>query len=172
MPQPAVQCCRLLNSTLFWWSRSAVLVACATLSAFSERNGQPMLMVSGVVGGVDTRAGVHVAAVVDANGGVAFGHESFPGKGTSNVGCTVVAFWNEVFTGTWRVPLSAEMRRYCMDAPSAKKKTTTKRMNSAMPAHLNTGLHIASLAPRRPSRWIAAFRTIQVHRSDRYARLR
>ena len=90
---------RLSCSFQLGWSRSAVLLACATLSAFSERNGQPMLMVSGVIGGVDTRAGVHVAAVVDTNGGVAFGHESFPGKGTSNVGCTVVAFWNEVFTG-------------------------------------------------------------------------
>jgi len=131
-----------------------------------------MLMVSGVVGGVDTRAGVHVAAVFDTNGGVAFGHESFPGKGTSSVGCTVVAFWNEVFAGTWRLPLSAEARRYCVDAPSATKKTTMKVMNSAMPDHLSAGLHIASLAPLRPSRWTAAFRTIHVHRRDRNARLR
>ena len=36
-----------------------------------------MLMVSGVVGGVDTHADVHVAAAVDANGGL-LGIESFP----------------------------------------------------------------------------------------------
>ncbi len=36
-----------------------------------------MLMVSGVVGGVDTHADVHVAAAVDRNGGV-LGIESFP----------------------------------------------------------------------------------------------
>jgi hypothetical protein len=36
-----------------------------------------MLMVSGVVGGVDTRADVHVAAALDANGGL-LGIESFP----------------------------------------------------------------------------------------------
>ena len=36
-----------------------------------------MLMVSGVVGGVDTHADVHVAAAIDSNGGV-LGIESFP----------------------------------------------------------------------------------------------
>ena len=67
---------------------------------------------------------------------------------------------------------SPRLPRYCVDVPNAMKKTTKKRMNNAMPAHLSTGLHIASLAPRRPSRWTAAFRTIHVHRSDRNARLR
>jgi hypothetical protein len=36
-----------------------------------------MLMVSGVVGGVDTHADVHVAVAIDSNGGV-LGIESFP----------------------------------------------------------------------------------------------
>ena len=36
-----------------------------------------MLMVSGVVGGVDTHADVHVAAALDQNGGL-LGIESFP----------------------------------------------------------------------------------------------
>jgi len=36
-----------------------------------------MLMVSGVVGGVDTHADVHVAVAIDSNGGVV-GIESFP----------------------------------------------------------------------------------------------
>ena len=36
-----------------------------------------MSMVSGVVGGVDTHADVHVAAAIDGNGGV-LGVESFP----------------------------------------------------------------------------------------------
>lgn len=67
---------------------------------------------------------------------------------------------------------SPRLPRYCVDVPNAMKKTTKKMMNNAMPAHLSTGLHIASLAPRRPRRWTAAFRTIHVHRSDRNARLR
>ena len=130
-----------------------------------------MSMASGVAGGVDTGADVHFAAVIDTSGGVV-GVESFPGNGTSSAGNTMVAFWTEVFTGAWRLPLSGKVPRYCVDVPNAMNKTTKKRMNSAMPAHLSTGLHIASLAPLRPSRWIATFRTIHVHRSDRNARLR
>ena len=141
-----------------------------------------MSTVSGVIGGVDTHADVHSAAVIDTSCGVV-GVQSFPGNGTSSVGDTIVAFWNEVFAGivafwnevfagAWRLPPSAEVPRYCVGVPNAMKKTTKKRMNNAMPAHLSTGLHIASLAPRRPSRWTATFRTIHVHRSDRNARLR
>jgi len=48
-----------------------------------------MLMVSGVVGGVDTHADVHVAAAVDSNGGV-LGVESFP---TDTVGYEALAAW-------------------------------------------------------------------------------
>jgi transposase len=48
-----------------------------------------MLMVSGVVGGVDTHADVHVAAAVDSNGGV-LGVESFP---TDSAGYEALAGW-------------------------------------------------------------------------------
>jgi hypothetical protein len=48
-----------------------------------------MLMVSGVVGGVDTHADVHVAAAVDSNGGV-LGVESFP---TDTAGYRSLAGW-------------------------------------------------------------------------------
>jgi transposase len=48
-----------------------------------------MSMVSGVVGGVDTHADVHVAAAVDANGGV-LGVESFP---TDSAGYEALAAW-------------------------------------------------------------------------------
>lgn len=130
-----------------------------------------MSVVAGVVGGVDIHGDRHGDAASDPNGGV-LGAELFPGSGTSSVAYTGDAFWSEVFGGTWSLPRPSEARRYSTDAPTAMKKTTTKRMNSAMPAHLSTGLHIASLAPLRPSRWIATFRTIHVHRSDRNARLR
>jgi len=119
-----------------------------------EREGQPC------------RWYPRLLAVIDPNGGVV-GVESFTGSGPSRAAYTGDAFWNEVFGGTWSLPRPAEARRYSMDAASAKKKTTTKRMNSAMPAQRSTGLHIASLAPRRPSCSTAAFRTIHVHRSDR-----
>ncbi len=85
-----------------------------------------MLMVSGVIGGVDTRAGVHVAAVIDTNGGVAFGHESFPGKGTSSFGCAVVAFRNKLFAGTWRLPLSAELRSTAWMLPVRRRRQPRK----------------------------------------------
>ena len=48
-----------------------------------------MLMVSGVVGGVDTHADVHVAAAIDSNGGV-LGIESFP---TDEVGYRSLTDW-------------------------------------------------------------------------------
>ena len=48
-----------------------------------------MLMVSGVVGGVDTHADVHVDAAVDSNGGV-LGVESFP---TDFAGYEALAVW-------------------------------------------------------------------------------
>jgi transposase len=48
-----------------------------------------MSMVSGVVGGVDTHADVHVAAAVDSNGGV-LGIESFP---TDSAGYESLAAW-------------------------------------------------------------------------------
>ena len=130
-----------------------------------------MSMASGVAGGVDTGADVHFAAVIDTSGGVV-GVESFPGNGTSSAGDAMVAFWTEVFAGAWRLPRSAEVPRYCVDVPNAMNKTTKKRINSAMPAHLSTGLHNASLAPLRSSRCTATFRTIHVHRRDRNARLR
>ena len=47
-----------------------------------------MLMVSGVVGGVDTHADVHVAAAIDSNGGV-LGVESFPTDGAGYERLTV-----------------------------------------------------------------------------------
>ena len=46
-------------------------------------------MVSGVVGGVDTHADVHVAAVLDPNGAV-LGIESFP---TNEAGYRSLADW-------------------------------------------------------------------------------
>ena len=48
-----------------------------------------MSMVSGVIGGVDTHADVHVAAAVDRNGGV-LGIESFP---TDTVGYETLTGW-------------------------------------------------------------------------------
>ena len=45
--------------------------------AFSEQKGATMSMVRMIVGGVDTHADVHVAAVIDANGWI-LGIESFP----------------------------------------------------------------------------------------------
>ncbi|MGB5381036.1 MAG: transposase [Acidimicrobiia bacterium] len=48
-----------------------------------------MSMVSGVIGGVDTHAGVHVAAAVDTNGGM-LGIESFP---TNEAGYRSLTDW-------------------------------------------------------------------------------
>jgi transposase len=48
-----------------------------------------MSMVSGVFGGVDTHADVHVAAAVDTNGGL-LGIESFP---TNEAGCRPLTDW-------------------------------------------------------------------------------
>jgi len=45
--------------------------------AFSEQKGATMSMVRMIVGGVDTHADTHVAAVIDSNGGI-LGVESFP----------------------------------------------------------------------------------------------
>ena len=58
-----------------------------------------MLMVSGVVGGVDTHADVHVAAAVDGNGGV-LGVESFP---TDTAGYRSLADWLSGFGPVIRV---------------------------------------------------------------------
>ena len=58
-----------------------------------------MLMVSGVVGGVDTHADVHVAAAIDGNGGV-LGVESFP---TDVAGYRSLAGWLSGFGPVIRV---------------------------------------------------------------------
>ena len=76
-----------------------------------------MSMVSGVVGGVDTHADVHVAAAVDSNGGV-LGVESFP---TDAAGYERLAAWLAAFgsvirvgvegTGSYGVGLSRHLHR-------------------------------------------------------------
>ena len=58
-----------------------------------------MLMVSGVVGGVDTHADVHVAAAIDSNGGV-LGIESFP---TDAAGYEALTGWLVGFGQVLRV---------------------------------------------------------------------
>ena len=64
----------------FGWVMSAVPVVLATPLPISERKGAVMSMVRSVVGGVDTHADCHVAAVIDLNGGL-LGVESFPAEG-------------------------------------------------------------------------------------------
>jgi len=76
-----------------------------------------MLMVSGVVGGVDTHADVHVAAAIDSNGGV-LGIESFP---TDEVGYRSLTDWLVGFgpvvkvgvegTGSYGVGLARHLHR-------------------------------------------------------------
>ncbi len=76
-----------------------------------------MLMVSGVFGGVDTHADVHVAAAIDSNGGM-LGIESFP---TSEAGYRSLADWLCGFgpvirvgvegTGSYGVGLSRHLHR-------------------------------------------------------------
>jgi hypothetical protein len=133
--------------------------------------GAPMSMVSGVIGGVDTHADVHFAAVIDTSGGLA-GVQSFPGNGTSSVGTPLSRSGTRYSPALGDYLRPPRLPRYCVGVPNAMKKTIKKRTNNAMPAHLSTGLHIASLTPRRPSLGTAPFRTIHVHRSDRNARLR
>jgi transposase len=58
-----------------------------------------MLMVSGVVGGVDTHADVHVAVAIDSNGGV-LGIESFP---VDAAGYRSLAGWLSAFGPIVRV---------------------------------------------------------------------
>ena len=67
---------RLSRYQRLGWVLSAVPVACATPCP-KRVKGAVMSMVSSVIGGVDTRADVHVAAAIDGNGGV-LGIESFP----------------------------------------------------------------------------------------------
>ena len=76
-----------------------------------------MSMVSGVVGGVDTHADVHVAAAVDGNGGV-LGVESFP---TDSAGYELLTAWLVGFgtvirvgvegTGSYGVGLARHLHR-------------------------------------------------------------
>jgi len=80
--------------------------------AFSEQKGATMSMVRMIVGGVDTHADTHVAAVIDANGGV-LGIESFP---ADHAGFEALLGWfmshGEIDrvgvegTGSWGVGLS------------------------------------------------------------------
>ena len=58
-----------------------------------------MSMVSGVVGGVDTHADVHVAAALDPNGGL-LGIESFP---ADEAGYESLAGWLDGFGPVIRV---------------------------------------------------------------------
>jgi transposase len=76
-----------------------------------------MSMVSGVIGGVDTHADVHVAAALDANGGL-LGIESFP---TDGVGYERLTAWLTSFgpvlrvgvegTGSYGVGLARHLHR-------------------------------------------------------------
>ena len=59
-----------------------------------------MSMVSGLIGGVDTHADVHVAAAIDGNGGV-LGVESFPAStaGYEHLTCWLTSFGPVVKVG-------------------------------------------------------------------------
>jgi hypothetical protein len=52
--------------------------------AFGEQKGATMSMVRRIFGGVDTHADIHVAAVIDSNGGM-FGVENVRGPRNQNV---------------------------------------------------------------------------------------
>jgi hypothetical protein len=77
-----------------------------------------MSMVSGVIGGVDTHADVHVAAAIDTNGGV-LGIESFP---TDTAGYEAMTRWLVGFgpvlrigvEGTGVPPVSRTPRQWAM----------------------------------------------------------
>ncbi len=104
--------------------------------AQKREKGAAMSMVSGVFGGVDTHADVHVAAAIDENGGV-LGIESFP---TNGAGYERLTRWLTSFdpvvkvgvegTGSFGFTLGHLMKR--RSGGSAKRRSVRGRCGRAI----------------------------------------
>jgi len=136
-----------------------------------------MLMVSGVIGGVDTHADVHVAAALDENGGL-LGIESFP---VNEAGYESLAGWLDGFgpvvkigvegTGSYGVGLARHLHREGIvvvevDRPNRQKR---RRLGKSDPVDAESAARAAlsgsaSVTPKRRNGPVEQMRVLMVAR--------
>ena len=136
-----------------------------------------MSMVSGVVGGVDTHADVHVAAALDENGAV-LGVESFP---TDAAGCRSLADWLLGFgpvicvgvegTGSYGVGLARHLHREGVvvvevDRPNRQKR---RRLGKSDPIDAEAAARAAlsgsaATTPKRRDGTVEQIRVLMIAR--------
>jgi len=136
-----------------------------------------MSMVSGVVGGVDTHADVHVAAAIDTNGGL-LGIESFP---TDRVGYRRLEQWLAGFgpiikigvegTGSYGVGLSRHLRCVGIEVVEVDRpnRQTRRRQGKSDPVDAEAAARAtlsgsASVTPKRRDGTVEQIRVLSVAR--------